>query len=1192
MFRSLSNRRRKAAHGHVAGIVATLESRTLLAGVMQAVQVDGEAPEVFADTETHQLLILQDSDSTRLLASDGTQAGTTQLADIPGLFSASHVLGANGQQLVFRVPVANQLWVTDGTVGGTFKLKDLAVSNTPGTDSVFGGEIYFSASDATTGDGFELWKTDGTVAGTVQVADINTGQAGPAGHTFTWDAVSGAESYDVEIFAFESERNAGNTSTRRLISMAVGDDVPTNSFSATGVFNIAPLDEGWFNVVTRANFSNGTQGPAVTTSAHAVAEIDGVSSHPSEFRVFDGELYFTAETRDVGRELWKSDGTAAGTVLAADVISGPASSYPLQLMEFDNHLFFGSLGDHDLYRFDGTTAVSVAAGEGVSHSLMLQKSLRTPAQLVGSFPVGIINGKLVAQQMGDGNGSVSRRLISFESGTAVPTDLGVTGGLAILSPYTGELFFDGFTEVNDHLVFRRNTFSDSPDTIPNGTLWSTDGTTAVQLVSENVFSSRVPVKTFGTLSGDQLRFAGQSPSIPGLYVTQTKAWKTDGTVDGTSVIVESDFFDGKYLDEYAFLADRTFGLRAVTNSSFDLYQIDSNGERFTLARDLSRGDFVEYVDQLFIDLPTENDGTALFRVDPRTFQEPLTITGGAGNVTTSTPTLIWTDGGSNVLRYDLYINVVGNRSTPIYRITDLTTFSHTVQTALGDGRYEVWVRAVYQNGQSTRWGQPTSLTVGTPVAPSTRPVVTAPLSSITTARPEFTWTSIPNAVGYEIWISNTTSSAPIIRQTGIIGTSFTPSVDLAAGSYRFWVRAITAGGPSGWSSAQRFSRFHEPVQIFNGTGTQITTTPTFNWTGDPNVDHWDLYIQQAGQSGPFYRRQTLTTNTHTVEEAFPEGEYVVWLRAFYSDGSTSRWGESGRPLTISTSPRPTVHLPEGTVGQSSPFFEWELPIGNVQGNVTAYDLRITEASTNNVVSEITFTADDVFVFQRREYRYSGVLPANDYFVEVRAHYDTGAVSAFSEPVAFSVLPSPPYILTGGGVQGTQTPTFTWFTNPTDATYEIRLTKVAGGTGAVYQRSGLTSANHTVEDPLELGRYHVEVRVTDRNGFVSDYSSAVVSLEDAATAFPQTRPQLSIENGVATWTEIPTADRYQLHVDQLTDSGNLFRWRLYFNDQITATTFDFNSVLGPGDFRVWLIALRDSDNANSLPTGYVNFSLEV
>lgn len=1192
MFRSSGDRRRKALRSDVAGTVATLESRTLLAGVMQAILVDNAAPEVFADTDTHQLLILQDNDSTRLFASDGTQAGTAQLADIPGLFSASHVLGAIGSQLVFRVPVANQLWVTDGTTGGTIKLKDLSVSNTPGADSVFNGEIYFSASDTSTADGFELWKTDGTVAGTVAVADINTGQAGPAGHTFTWDAVPGAVSYDVEIFAFESERNAGTTSTRRLVSLAVGDDIPTNSFSATGVFDITPLDEGWFNVVTQANFSDGSQGPTVTTSAHAVAEIDGVSSHPSEFHVFNNELYFSAETRDIGRELWKTDGTAGGTQLAADVISGPASSYPLRLLEFDNQLFFGSLGDHDLYRFDGTTAVSVAAGEGVSHSLVLQASLRTPAQLVGSFPAGIINGKLVAQQMGDANGGLSRRLIAFESGTAVPTDLGVTGGLANTTPYAGELFFGGFTEVNNHLVFRRITFSDSPDTIPNGTLWSTDGTTSTQLVSENVFSTRVPVRTFGTVYEDELRFAGQLPTIPGLHVTQTKAWVTDGTVDGTSVIAESDFFDGQFLDDYAFLADRTFGLKATTNTSFELYQVDANGERFTLARDLDRGDFVNYADQLFIDLPTEGGGDALFEIEPRTFQEPLTITGGAGSVDTSTPTLVWTDGGSNVERYDLYINVVGNRSTPVYRVTNLTTSSHTVLTSIGDGRYEVWVRAIYQNGQSSRWGQPTSMTVGTPVAPSTRPVLTAPLGAILTARPEFTWTAISGAVGYEIWVSTTASTAPIIRQSGITGTSFTAAVDLAAGAYRVWVRAVTAGGTSGWSSAQRFNRFHDPVQIFIGTDTQVTTTPTFSWASDSDVDHWDLYIQSTGQSGPFYRRQNLTANTHTVEQAFPEGDYVVWLRAFYVDGSVSRWGESGRPLTISISPVPTVFLPEGTVGEGAPLLKWELPTGEARGSVTAYDLRITEASTGDVVSEVTFTEDDRFVFSRREFRYTAISLANDYFVEVRAHYDTGTVSAFSDPVAFSIVPSPPYILSGGGVQGTQTPTFTWFTNPTDVTYDIRLTEVAGGTGPAYQRIGLTSATHTVEVPLELGRYYVEVRVTDRNGFVSDYAGASVSLEDATTAFPSTRPQLVIEDGVATWTEISTADRYQLHVDQLTDTGTLFRWRLYFNDQITATTFDLSSVLGAGDFRVWLIALRDGDNANSLPTGYVRFSLDA
>ena len=42
----------------------------------------------------------------------------------------------------------------------------------------------------------------------------------------------------------------------------------------------------------------------------------------------NGTLFFTANDGTNGRELWKSDGTADGTVLVKDIASGSSSSSP------------------------------------------------------------------------------------------------------------------------------------------------------------------------------------------------------------------------------------------------------------------------------------------------------------------------------------------------------------------------------------------------------------------------------------------------------------------------------------------------------------------------------------------------------------------------------------------------------------------------------------------------------------------------------------------------------------------------------------------------------------------------------------------------------------------------------------------------------------------------------------------------
>src|SRR5690606_23883467 len=68
------------------------------------------------------------------------------------------------------------------------------------------------------------------------------------------------------------------------------------------------------------------------------------SSNPREFVEVDGTLYFMADGPD-GRELWKSDGTAAGTTLVKNV--GFANSSDSNLANVNGTLFFSAIGPPD-----------------------------------------------------------------------------------------------------------------------------------------------------------------------------------------------------------------------------------------------------------------------------------------------------------------------------------------------------------------------------------------------------------------------------------------------------------------------------------------------------------------------------------------------------------------------------------------------------------------------------------------------------------------------------------------------------------------------------------------------------------------------------------------------------------------------------------------------------------------------------
>ena len=76
----------------------------------------------------------------------------------------------------------------------------------------------------------------------------------------------------------------------------------------------------------------------------------------------NGTLFFQANDGSSGEELWKSDGTSAGTVMVKDIANG-GSSFPRELTNVNGTLFFrasdGIANGPELWKSDGTTAGTV-----------------------------------------------------------------------------------------------------------------------------------------------------------------------------------------------------------------------------------------------------------------------------------------------------------------------------------------------------------------------------------------------------------------------------------------------------------------------------------------------------------------------------------------------------------------------------------------------------------------------------------------------------------------------------------------------------------------------------------------------------------------------------------------------------------------------------------------------------------------
>jgi ELWxxDGT repeat protein len=107
--------------------------------------------------------------------------------------------------------------------------------------------------------------------------------------------------------------------------------------------------------------SNGTESGTVLVKDF----IDGIYAYPAGLTDVGGTVFFTVNDNVHGNELWKSDGTEAGTVLVKDIdrttgpFGGYSGSYPSSLTAVGQALFFvASDGVHgrELWKSDGTRA--------------------------------------------------------------------------------------------------------------------------------------------------------------------------------------------------------------------------------------------------------------------------------------------------------------------------------------------------------------------------------------------------------------------------------------------------------------------------------------------------------------------------------------------------------------------------------------------------------------------------------------------------------------------------------------------------------------------------------------------------------------------------------------------------------------------------------------------------------------------
>ncbi|HEY8657667.1 MAG TPA: T9SS type A sorting domain-containing protein [Hanamia sp.] len=470
---------------------------------------------------------------------DGTPAGTFQLSETIKAVLGGELLNGNYIFAGISLNCGTEIFITDGSKGGTKIIKDIIPGTTgsaPDADmAILNGYVYFTA--ATPLEGRELWRTDGTAGNTSLVKDIIPGATG-SNDPNKYDLFSNGTYllFDVKTVA------EGNELWR-------SDGTSANTFLLKDIYT----------------------GP--------------LSSNPNKFFPFNSMVLFAATDATHGEEIWKTDGTAGGIVLLKDIYAGVDSStyIPVELFPgftipypvfstfhlFNNHLFFmanDGVNGSAIWVTDGTTLntslLKVTLTDTSLNSFLLLDAINLPGKFM--FPVSNLKDRFeLWQSDGTPSGTVLFKSFPVNTNNNYPF---------IYLNYS----YDSVTHTVTYPLYNGNFFFSANGTEGNE-LWKSNGTPGGTIV----------VKDINPGAADGIVNPSYLYTTAGLFfaaddgVHGNELWKSDGTTLGTTMVADI-FLNAHNADPQLFFITNSKIIFGATNGPDpdstlrDLWAVDGN----------------------------------------------------------------------------------------------------------------------------------------------------------------------------------------------------------------------------------------------------------------------------------------------------------------------------------------------------------------------------------------------------------------------------------------------------------------------------------------------------------------------------------------------------------------------------------------------------------------------------------------
>ncbi|MBL7717312.1 MAG: T9SS type A sorting domain-containing protein [Flavipsychrobacter sp.] len=343
-----------------------------------------------------------------------------------------------GNSMVF---VSNdQLWITDGSSGGTQMLMQFAIHDSVRPTGLIkvNNEIYFFADDGVHGQ--ELWKTNGTQAGTLLVKDIKPGP----GSSINWkqpiekhlryniqalnnkmyfiadDGVSGGELWSSDgtasgttlFYDFYPGPGGGTFPQQNLVATTNKIFFTATTYSGTDTFNALQATDG--------------------TLANTIVVFDSVYIDDLRMIAFNDKVIFGPQ--QLTENTYISDGTPSGTHIIF-----PGESNGGEIAVVNNTAYFFSRVTSRFLKTDGTLA-----GTSVIRQLGSMYNL-TNTSRTSAFRINTLGQNIIISGIETGTGQELWLSDGTTSGTTLLKD--IFTGITSSTPFH-------FTEFNNRLYFR------------------------------------------------------------------------------------------------------------------------------------------------------------------------------------------------------------------------------------------------------------------------------------------------------------------------------------------------------------------------------------------------------------------------------------------------------------------------------------------------------------------------------------------------------------------------------------------------------------------------------------------------------------------------------------------------------------------------------------------------------------------